>query len=447
MNPLRNYLIVTAAYWAFMLTDGALRMLVLLYFAHLGYSPVSLAFLFLLYEACGVITNLFGGWLATRYGLKATLIGGLALQSVAILLLSRLDGTWSAALGVAWAMGAQALSGIAKDLTKMSAKTSVKVLAPGGDTTALYRWVALLTGSKNAIKGLGFFVGGLLLQTVGFRPGLWVMALAIGGIAVAALMSLPRDLGQRAANPRRQARNTGSTDNTGTTDGAAPAAGGSAQTLSTMFQMGHPINLLSTARLLLFGARDIWFVVGAPVFLAAQFGWNGTQVGAFMAVWVIGYGGVQAFAPGVTRWRTNGRVPGGRLAFELVGLLLASMVLLLVLHVLGVWPRLTVVGGLCLFGGLFALNSAVHSFLILDYADGDRVAMSVGFYYMANAIGRLLGTLLSGVLYQVGGFTACLVGSTLFLALATVVTSRLPPDARHAGSLDSIGGGDVGGGD
>src|SRR3546814_16323600 len=65
---LAAYIAVTAAYWAFMLTDGALRMLVLLHFHTLGFSAIQLAYLFLLYEFMGVVTNLSAGWIAARFG-------------------------------------------------------------------------------------------------------------------------------------------------------------------------------------------------------------------------------------------------------------------------------------------------------------------------------------------------------------------------------------------
>src|SRR4051812_22599113 len=185
----RHYVTVTAAYWAFTLTDGALRMVVLLHFNQIGYTPVQLAFLFLLYEFFGIVTNLLGGWLAARTGLRLTLVLGLALQVVALALLALLNGEWSMALSVAYVMGCQAVSGIAKDLTKMSAKSAVKVLVPQGDGSGLFKWVAVLTGSKNALKGAGFFVGGFLLSALGFRGALFVMS---AGVLVVLMFVLTR---------------------------------------------------------------------------------------------------------------------------------------------------------------------------------------------------------------------------------------------------------------
>ncbi|MCV6615144.1 MAG: hypothetical protein OIF35_09220 [Cellvibrionaceae bacterium] len=156
-----QYRLITANYWAFTVTDGALRMLVLLYFHGLGYSALEVALLFLFYEVFGVVTNLVGGWLGARFGLNRTMNIGLALQLAALgmLLLP------AEQLTVLWVMVAQALSGIAKDLNKMSAKSAIKNLVAEAE---LFKWVARLTGSKNTLKGAGFFVGAFLFAQIGF---------------------------------------------------------------------------------------------------------------------------------------------------------------------------------------------------------------------------------------------------------------------------------------
>ena len=398
MNQLRNYLIVTLAYWSFMLTDGALRMLVLLHFHQLGYSPLKLATLFLLYEFFGIVTNLFGGWLGNRFGLKMTLTWGLLLQVFALLMLSFLNPTWSVAISVPFVMIAQALSGIAKDLTKMSSKTAIKYLIPSDQGSKMFKWVSLLTGSKNSIKGLGFFVGGILLSLVGFKIALCYLALLIGIVYIFSVISLPQELGRAKQKSH----------------------------LKQMFTQGRNINLLSLARIFLFGARDIWFVVALPLFLTQQFGWSFTIIGSFMASWVICYGVVQAFAPGLIRNRTKEHPPDGKIAVELLLALVVTMATITILFFLDIAIGYTIVIGLLIFGIVFALNSSVHSFLIIDYADGDKAALNVGFYYMANAMGRLLGTLLSGILFQWGGLLYCLIGSTLFLTISFFVSLRLP---------------------
>lgn len=400
---LRNYILVTGAYWGFTLTDGALRMLVLLHFFNLGYAPVTLAFLFLLYEFFGIITNLLGGWLASRLGLRVTLVGGLALQVLALILLALLNPQWSETTSVAWVMLSQALSGIAKDLTKMSSKSAIKVLLPADARGALFKWVAILTGSKNALKGAGFFLGGFLLATLGFVGALAAMAGALALVWLGSWLALPRDLGR-----------------------AKVKAG-----WRDLFAKSREINVLCLARFFLFGARDIWFVVGVPVFLRGVLGWSFSAVGTFMACWVIGYGVIQGAAPVLLRGRAPGGATATAIAFALA-LVTAGIPLALAA---GGDPATVIVGGLTLFGAVFALNSAVHSYLILDYTDGDKVALNVGFYYMANAGGRLVGCLLSGLLFQWTGLTGTLWGAFAFALAAAVVALALPRHALHADKL------------
>jgi predicted MFS family arabinose efflux permease len=395
----RNYAIVTAAYWAFTLTDGALRLLVLLHFHELGYTPLQLAFLFLLYEFFGIVTNLVGGWVAARTGLRFTLVAGLVLQVVALGLLALLNRQWSLSFSVAYVMACQALSGIAKDLTKMSAKSAVKVLVPEGDESGLFKWVAVLTGSKNALKGAGFFVGGLLLSTLGFRGALVAMAAGVVVILAGVVWLLPAAIGQAKSKPKF----TGVLSN---------SAG---------------INRLSLARMALLAARDVWFVVSVPIFLATALGWSFTQIGTFLALWVIAYGGVQSLSPVLLKRLTGNRGPGPALA-SVLGLMLAAVTALIPIGLRLEWPAAwTMLGGLGLFGVVFALNSAVHSYLVLAYSEADRVSLSVGFYYMANAAGRLIGTLLSGLLYQRAGVTGSLWGAVALAAIAGLVAVSLPP--------------------
>ncbi|MFC6673744.1 organoarsenical effux MFS transporter ArsJ [Marinobacterium aestuariivivens] len=393
---IRQYLVVTGNYWAFTLTDGALRMLVVLHFHGLGYSPLEIALLFLFYEIFGVITNLVGGWLGAHIGLNRTMNIGLALQVVALAMLL----VPAAMLTVPWVMAAQALSGIAKDLNKMSAKSSIKLLVPGHAHGTLYKWVALLTGSKNALKGAGFFLGGALLMALGFAGAVGAMAAALALVWLASLVLLKKDLGKAKNKPK----------------------------FRDIFSKSRAINILSAARLCLFGARDVWFVVALPVFLSQTLGWDHWQTGGFLALWVIGYGAVQALAPRITR---AGGVPDGRSALIWAALL----TLMPVLIALGLGTRLDpaslLIGGLLLFGVLFAINSSLHSFLIVSYANSDGVSLDVGFYYMANALGRLLGTLLSGWVFQqaglgAAGLAACLWISAALLAVTTLISCWLP---------------------
>lgn len=399
----RQYLLVTGNYWAFTLTDGALRMLVVLHFHALGYTPLQIAALFLFYEIFGVITNLIGGYLGARLGLNRTMNIGLAMQVVALLMLT-MPAAW---LTIPWVMAAQALSGIAKDLNKMSAKSSIKLLVPDGQQGTLYRWVAVLTGSKNALKGVGFFLGGALLAGVGFRGSLLAMATALALIWVASLFLLKKDLGKAKAKPK----------------------------FRELLSKSRAINVLSAARLFLFGARDVWFVVALPVYLSTVFGWNFWQVGGFLALWVIGYGVIQSLAPAITG-KKSGQVPDGRAAF-IWALLLAGLPASIALGLgTGLSPQTVLLGGLLLFGALFAVNSSLHSYLIVSYAKADGVSLDVGFYYMSNAMGRLLGTLLSGWVYQRYGLEACLWISSAFVLLAALISVGLPRHIQAAPSAN-----------
>ncbi|WP_211296914.1 organoarsenical effux MFS transporter ArsJ [Malikia spinosa] len=401
MSAARNYAIVTAAYWGFTLTDGALRMLVLLHFYRLGYSSVTLAFLFLLYEAAGILANLIGGWLATRYGITRMLTVGLVTQITGFTLLSLLDPGWTAAMSVAWVVASQGICGVAKDLTKTSAKSAIKVTqaqAKEQGAGQLFKWVAWFTGSKNAMKGIGFFLGGLLLQTLGFQASLWAMAGLLALVLLGVATSLPTMMGKSKAS----------------------------KSAKELFAKNAGINALAAARVVLFGARDVWFVVGLPVFLYSV-GWNFTMVGTFLAAWTIGYGLVQAAAPGIVKRSADGlsrEVPAARLWSALLALVTIGLAAAVALDL----PNLewVVVGGLGLFGFAFAINSSVHSYLILAYAGSEKAAEDVGFYYAANALGRFIGTLLSGLLYQWGGLLYALVGSALMLVLCWLVTLGLP---------------------
>lgn len=407
MSAARNYAIVTAAYWGFTLTDGALRMLVLLHFYRLGYSSVTLAFLFLLYEAAGILANLIGGWLATRYGITRMLTVGLVTQIAGFTLLSLLDPGWTAAMSVAWVVASQGICGVAKDLTKTSAKSAIKVTqaqAKEQGAGQLFKWVAWFTGSKNAMKGIGFFLGGLLLQTLGFQVSLWAMAGLLALVLLGVATSLPTMMGKSKAS----------------------------KSAKELFAKNAGINALAAARVVLFGARDVWFVVGLPVFLYSV-GWNFTMVGTFLAAWTIGYGLVQAAAPNLVRRSADGlsrEVPAARLWSALLALVTIGLAAAVALDL----PNLEwiVVGGLGLFGFAFAINSSVHSYLILAYAGSEKAAEDVGFYYAANALGRFIGTLLSGLLYQWGGLLYALIGSAVMLVLCWLVTLGLPTTRADA---------------
>ena len=413
LTALQQYAIVTANYWAFTLTDGALRMLVVFHFHALGYSTLEIAFLFLFYEFFGIITNLYGGWLGARFGLRLTLWSGTLMQVAALLMLIPVADTWPKWWSVAYVMVAQAISGIAKDLNKMSAKSAIKTVVPEtpedqsrGDTQ-LFKWVAILTGSKNALKGVGFFLGGLLLTSIGFNAAVGTMA---AGLFAAFLLTLvlPADIGRMKQKPK----------------------------FTALLSKSRGINVLSLARFFLFGARDVWFVVALPVFLQTALGWRFWEVGGFMGLWVIGYGIVQAAAPSLRRsWGQH--KPPGVAAVEFWSALLTAIPALIAI---ALWrqvahPGVAIVVGLAVFGVVFAMNSSIHSYMVLAYTDAESVSLNVGFYYMANAAGRLAGTLLSGALFLTGGMQACLWMSSLLVALAFGVSTQLPSKSRRISRL------------
>lgn len=400
-KQMKQYLVITGNYWAFTLTDGALRMLVVLYFHQLGYSPLNIAMLFLFYEIFGVITNLIGGWLGAHLGLNKTMNIGLALQIIALSMLA----VPADMLTILYVMAAQALSGIAKDLNKMSAKSAIKYLVPKGNEGKLYQWVAVLTGSKNTLKGVGFFLGGLLLTLLGFKGAIILMASLLALVWLFSLIALKEELGKAKNKPK----------------------------FTDILSKSSSINILSAARLFLFGARDVWFVVALPVFLAMNFHWDHWWVGSFMASWVIGYGIVQSLAPRITGNstgkginKTQGNVPTGKTAFLWASYLtLIPVAIALALH-FDFYIQTSLIMGLLIFGAVFAVNSSLHSYLIVSYASSDGVSLDVGFYYMANALGRLIGTLLSGWVYQEHGLESCLWISALFLALTAIISTKLP---------------------
>ncbi len=398
MTALRNYLVVTACYWGFTLSDGALRMLVLLHFYHQGFTPLTLSMLFVLYEAAGIVANLGGGWLATRFGIPRMLMVGLTLQIGSMLMLSALEPLWTQPLSVAWVICAQGLAGIAKDLTKTASKSAIKASAEGG-SGQLFRWVAWFTGSKNTMKGIGFFLGGVLLETLGFRPALWLMAAVLAVALLAGASSLPRALGKAKAS----------------------------KSFRELFAKTRAINLMALARIFLFGSRDVWFVVGLPVFLYSQ-QWRYLEVASFLALWTIAYGFIQALTPTIVA-RSNDGLSREVPAALRWGMILAVIPITLA-FALGdghfTRPDLLITIGLSVFGLAFAVVSSLHSYLVLAYAGSSKAAEDIGFYYAANATGRLMGILLSGLLTQAGGLQACLWAAAVMLSLCLLITVGLP---------------------
>lgn len=409
---LRNYALVTLAYWGFTITDGALRMLVLLYFYEIGYSPLEVAMLFLFYEIFGIVTNFLGGWIGSQMGLKVTLYAGIGLQIFALIMLSFLNRDWAQWVAVGYVMVSQALSGIAKDLTKMSTKSAIRLVVPQDAQSSLFKWVAILTGSKNALKGVGFFVGAVLLELFGFVPSLWIMAIGLFVIMFTGLL-LPKGMGKIKTKVK----------------------------FTQLFSKSREINILSAARFFLFGSRDVWFVVGLPVFLRGPLGWSFYEVGGFLAIWVIGYGIVQSLAPMLLKRFGSGRPPQASTIQFWTFTLTAIPAAIAIGLQSGASPNAVIIIGLMIFGIVFAFNSAVHSYLVLAFTDDDKVALNVGFYYMANSAGRLAGTVLSGLIYQLFGIVGCLWAATFLVLAAAVISLKLPdPKPSRAIAWKSEGG-------
>lgn len=396
-----SFFLITFSYWFFMLTDGALRMLVLLHFHTLGFSPLQLAYLFLLYEFFGMVTNLTAGWIAKKIGLNITLYSGLFLQILSLLLLTQIDKNWSITLSVIFVMATQGLSGIAKDLTKMSSKSSVKLLAPDNNSK-LFQWVSFMTGSKNAVKGFGFLLGSLLLTFIGFKSSLFFMAAFLSITLILVLILLKDKLSTTKKDTK----------------------------FSEVFSKNKNINYLSLGRVFLFGARDTWLVVGLPIFLYSILSDGSIEsnhkaffvIGTFMAGWTVFYGFVQSITPKLV---SNNNSTRKQIEFWASALAVIPLFLIpLNFYTQDFLLHITIFV-LFVFGFVFAINSSIHSFLILKFTDKNRVTLDVGFYYMSNAFGRLMGTLLSGLSYQYGGFSACVLVATILLFINRISIKKL----------------------
>lgn len=385
----------TIPYMGFELTDGAIRMLVVLHFHTLGFNPFQIAALFLLYEIAGVVTNFIGGWLAANFGLEKILIFGLFTQVVAMMMMTLSD----AYLSVWYVMFAQGLSGMAKDLVKVSSKTSIKLMLPDGENTALFKWVSIITGSKNALKGIGFLLGGIMMSTIGLQFSMALMALVLGVSTFLLIPMLPKALGK--AKKKVKAK--------------------------SLFAKAKAINILSMARFFLFGSRDVWFTIGLPVFLQEAVGWSYPAVAGFMATWIVGYGLAQSLVSRVFSGDQLAVSMGHTSVALWTGALTIFPIAIVAALSAGLDPSVVLITGLMGYGLFFAVNSIIHSYLVLLYSDRDKAAADVGFYYMANACGRLVGTLMSGWVYQTHGLMGCLVWSALFLSTASFISLLLPP--------------------
>lgn len=406
MNRRFQFFAITIPYLIFSVTDGATRMLVILHFHSLGFSPAQIAALFLFYEIAGIFTNFLGGWIGSHLGLNITFLSGLSLQLVAMFMMTVSDSQ----LSVLYVMSAQGLAGISKDLVKISSKSSLKVIAPKGDDTTLFKWVSLLTGSKNSFKGIGYLLGGIMMSQLGIQHAMIAMMFVLSIATVVTFYYIPRDIGKTKTKVK----------------------------FKSLFSKSPEINVLSGARFFLFGSRDIWFVVGLPVFLTEVLSWKYEFVGIFLGSWIIGYGIAQTLVPKFFDGKTLSTSMGTKSVSLWAAGLMSFPLGIVLAFTAGVPQGYALVGGLLAYGIFFAVNSIIHSYLVLFYSDKEKAASDVGFYYMANSAGRLVGSLLSGWVYQTQGLIGCLLLSCCFLASASVISLWLPAQKKEQQKIKLI---------
>lgn len=414
-GALYPFAIISVSYLLFTITDGAVRMIVLLHAYQQQFSALDVAIMFSMYEAAGIITNLAAGMLGARWGIKTTLLWGLTVQLFGLGMLFGWQEDWSKAEAIIYVTASQMLCGVAKDLTKLGGKTVTKLVTPEGKNSSLFKLVSLITGWKNSLKGAGYFLGA---ATVGVN---YYMSLGIlCGLVVAAMPWAIIGLSNQLGRTRKEN-----------------------VSFSQLFNNNHNINTLSLSRVFLFASRDLWFEVPLPFFLRSAesgIGWSRALTGAFLAIFIIVYGQVQSWTPQVVLQPLRQSPPDKYGAFWWAASLVVPLSILggimlgTGIYGPGVDPAPAIVAITVLlysFCVLFAVNSAIHSYLIVRYAQSDKVAMQVGVYYASNALGRLVGTMLSGVLYTYAGdtveerFGVCLFSSVLFALISTAVDAWL----------------------
>lgn len=413
-QTLKPFVVISSSYLLFTITDGGVRTIVLFNAFERDFTAFQVSLMFVLYELAGVVTNFLAGIAGARWGLRSTLLAGLCLQVVGIGMLFGWQKSFTKTEAIIFVTVAQMLSGIAKDLVKLGGKAVTKLVTPEGKEGRLFKMVSMITGLKNSLKGVGMFIGAALVQVTYF--GALGTMLGIVLLAVPwAVLSLESDLG------RMRRENI---------------------TLSSIFKKNHNVNFLSAARFFLFASRDAWFEVPLPFYLRSPegFGWERAAAGAFLGGWVIMYGQVQSWTPQLFS-KPLRQFPANKYHATLwVAILLVIPALLgSVMQFSDVFQSGTsqaakiaiVVVALVAFAVVFAVNSSIHSYLVVKYSEGDKVAMNVGFYYMSNAAGRLIGTLVGGALFQwVGddfndGLAACFWFSVALTAATIVITPFL----------------------
>mmetsp|Transcript_19708 Transcript_19708/g.29246 ORF Transcript_19708/g.29246 Transcript_19708/m.29246 type:complete len:265 (+) Transcript_19708:113-907(+) len=200
-KALRPFVIISSSYLLFTITDGAARLIVLLHAYNKSFSAFEVALMFTLYELAGVVTNLLAGIMGAKWGIKVTLLTGLLLQLVSYGLLFGWQDDWSKEQAILYVTMAQMWGGVAKDLTKLGGKTITKLVTPEEQETKLFKLVSLITGWKNSLKGVGYFLGSALLQ-ISYELALSVMMCLIVAAIPWALFGLDRSLGTAKKDER-----------------------------------------------------------------------------------------------------------------------------------------------------------------------------------------------------------------------------------------------------
>ncbi|CAM9245362.1 unnamed protein product [Scytosiphon promiscuus] len=419
---MRNLYTAAMSYNGYTVTDGALRLIVLLHAADLGFNAIEIAFMFSAYEVAGVFTNLFGGVAGSKYGLRCTLLTSLTLQIACLAALTQTEpilgdlkeatpGSTRYLEATIYITAWQALAGVAKDLMKLTGKATPKLVTKEGAEGRLFQLVAWLTGMKNALKGFGSFLGALLVAQIGYVDSLWILVGICGIFVPVGIFGMDRGLG---------------------------VSPGKNIDWKSLFSKGRNVNVLSAARFFLFGSRDVWFEIGLPLFLRVELGWKRELVGLILAGYIVIYGNLQAASTKLYK-NADGtsRQPTGAAAYKWAAYCsLAPLITGIATYFThkvaesDLATALVLITGVVAFAAMFAVNSSVHSYLIVSYSNKDKVAMDLGFYYMANAMGRLVGVLVGGFLYHYTsddfGLSMCLIVACPFLVAAAAIAYRLP---------------------
>jgi MFS family permease len=415
-RAIKPFVVISASYLLFTVTDGGIRTIVLFNAFQRKFSAFEVSIMFVLYELAGTFTNFLAGIAGARWGLKATMLAGLFLQLGGIGMLFGWSEKFTKEQAIIFVTIAQMLSGISKDLVKLGGKAVTKLVTPDSKQGVLYKRVSMITGLKNSLKGVGYFLGGALVQ--------WSYFGALGVMMGIVLLAIPWPaLGLESGLGRTRRENI---------------------TWRSVFKKNHNIQALSAARFFLFASRDAWFDVPLPFYLRSKegFGWERAAAAALLGAWIILYGQVQSWTPQLVA-KPLKQFPANKYHAALwaginaviplvLGCFLQFSDIFRAHDVRAMMPILLV--GVFVFAIIFAINSSIHSYLAVKYSEGDKIAVDIGFYYMSNSAGRLFGTLVGGALFEfvgnyTNGFAACFWFSLCLTVVAAAITPALKDDA------------------